>query len=360
MGENVSTTQVHEPVALRCYTKRRKIQDTLQGHIYLLTNEEDNGTYLPPIIIKKTSKELVKKGISRQNCTIAENYHEELRILSHLSSLQDVENYGICRIIKNYVWNDDENYYYGMQYCDGGDLFEYLRKTMPTERCIITRMNRAKMHFKQLVRAVYYLHSHGIAHRDISLENTMLYDKHGTILKLIDFGVAYDIRKHNYCWISHERVGKLNYMAPELFLMHKKHISYDVRAADIWALGCTLFLMLCGYPLFEHRNKRKRSFGLKCIEAVLRKQLHHFRMFDVCVADEIIDLLNRIFKYQNERIAMDELLNHPFVGLNNELEIINTYDDVSMTAMEHDTHVSQSNRFIILNRVMFREENNYF
>eukprot|EP01083_Nonionella_stella_P214962 774122_1 len=215
MGGITSVTQqfeIKEPNGLGAYTIRRKIQDTLQGQIILLAPKSSN-TNIQPIIIKKTSKKLVELGESRQKYKVSENYLEELRILQHLSSLNDTDS-AICKIYNNFVWDDKNNYYYAMEYCDGGDLFDYTLRTFNSKIISIQRINKIKQHFQQLVRCVYYLHCNGIAHRDLSLENTLLSDKNGEFIKIIDFGVAYDKSKHNNSWITSDRVGKLNYMAP--------------------------------------------------------------------------------------------------------------------------------------------------
>ena len=64
----------------------------------------------------------------------------------------------------------------------------------------------ARWFFQQLVLAVDYCHSLGIAHRDIKLENALL-DRQGprAILKLCDFGApplalrSSSYHKHNQC-----------------------------------------------------------------------------------------------------------------------------------------------------------------
>jgi serine/threonine protein kinase len=43
----------------------------------------------------------------------------------------------------------------------------------------------------QIAAALYYLHSYGIAHRDIKLENIMMVEgKDDSDLKLVDFGLS--------------------------------------------------------------------------------------------------------------------------------------------------------------------------
>ena len=76
--------------------------------------------------------------------------------------------------------------------------------------------------FQQHIRVVAWLHSIGIAHRDLSLENTLLivnpnYPDH-RIVRICDFGMAtYCIDTNgNFDWHRTDRVGKANYMAPEV------------------------------------------------------------------------------------------------------------------------------------------------
>jgi len=84
------------------------------------------------------------------------------------------------------------------------------------------------------------MHKHKIAHRDLKLDNILI-DSSGKI-KLIDFGFAINCKENerltSICGTSH-------YMDPDL-ACRKPYIG---PAADVWAMGVTLFLLLTGdYP----------------------------------------------------------------------------------------------------------------
>ena len=62
---------------------------------------------------------------------------------------------------------DDKHFYVVLEYLDGKDLFEYMNRNFMNEQ-------KAKMILYSILRAVKYLHSFGIVHRDIKLENIVM------------------------------------------------------------------------------------------------------------------------------------------------------------------------------------------
>lgn len=72
-----------------------------------------------------------------------------------------------------------------MEYCSEGDMFNIVQKGYLTND---TRLADRLCLFKQVVQGVNYLHEHGIAHRDIKLENLLL--TKDSKLKITDFGVS--------------------------------------------------------------------------------------------------------------------------------------------------------------------------
>ncbi|MCJ1316190.1 serine/threonine protein kinase [Xylographa vitiligo] len=87
--------------------------------------------------------------------------------------------------------------------------------------------------FLQIFAGVTYLHSMGLAHRDLKLDNVVV-NEFG-IMKLIDFGSACVFRYpfENDIVLASGVVGSDPYLAPEVYDNQK----YDPQPADIWSLA---------------------------------------------------------------------------------------------------------------------------
>lgn len=103
---------------------------------------------------------------------------------------------------------------------------------------------------KQVLEGVAYLHSKGIVHGDLKLENILL---EGTMpcvtVKIADFGLskvfASSPTRATVC-------GSPLYMAPELITLDQKREL--APAVDVWSVGVILFILLAGYAPFGARS----------------------------------------------------------------------------------------------------------
>lgn len=136
------------------------------------------------------------------------------------------------------VYESHSEIYLVQELCLGGELFDRLDEQPDYH---YTEAECARL-VKQMLSAVRYLHSKGIIHRDLKLENFLFSSKAtDSELKMIDFGLS----KHfQFGEVHHEAVGTPYTVAPEVI-----HGSYDERC-DIWAIGVITFLLLSGDPPF--------------------------------------------------------------------------------------------------------------
>jgi 5'-AMP-activated protein kinase catalytic alpha subunit len=142
-------------------------------------------------------------------------------------------------IIKLYELMETPNkIYLVMEYCNGGELFDYIvSKQHLTER-------QACRFFQEIINSVEYLHSLNIVHRDLKPENLLLDKINNKItLKLIDFGIS-------NCYSPEKLLttpcGTASYAPPE---MHRGEEYYGLLS-DVWSAGVVLYAMAFGYLPF--------------------------------------------------------------------------------------------------------------
>merc|ERR1719193_1862712 len=126
-----------------------------------------------------------------------------------------------------------------MERLEGGELFDRVRSRgrYPEQEAAET--------VRQILLAVHYIHSMGVAHRDLKLENFLYDARGGDFLKLIDFGLGKFCDNSGGCMT--ERVGTMAYLAPEVV---SKSCSYNWRC-DLWSTGVIAFMLLSGQMPFD-------------------------------------------------------------------------------------------------------------
>ena len=124
-------------------------------------------------------------------------------------------------------------------YEESFDLFDYIIDGNRTGGGIPESIIRNI--FLQVLRGVNHLHSNGVCHRDLKLENILLVKKDCSI-KLIDFGFVGPVAGRDKCGKLTTFVGTQVYMAPEL-LSGNISDGYNGQACDIFALGIILFVL---------------------------------------------------------------------------------------------------------------------
>jgi serine/threonine protein kinase len=175
--------------------------------------------------------------------------------------------------------------------CTGGELYEHIIK-----RGHFTEVDAADL-TRQIVGGLHALHEHDILHLDIKPEN-ILFDSNepDAKIRITDFGLskrqtkaevaAFDQTKLNADMAQELRSfqltgdltndrrmkGTIGYMSPELLL-----INHTSGAADIFAAGVVVYILLSGMPPYQGSNDRdtiNKTIVGKClcfVSAVVRK-----------------------------------------------------------------------------------------
>jgi serine/threonine protein kinase len=193
------------------------------------------------------------------------------------------------------LFENSDYYYIVLEYMQGKDLFDYIQF-----RNFKLSEQRVKEISYQLGLAIKYLHSYGIVHRDIKLENVMMSDNtEASVPKLVDFGLAKMIGPNEK---ADEPFGTLGYVAPEV--LKKEPYSYS---CDLWSYGCIMYALLSGSLPFDHESQKETI--KMTLENKLEFDLPCWKNVSEPCKELIISLLE---KDPKNRINLEKSLSHPW------------------------------------------------
>ncbi|KAG9080526.1 hypothetical protein FRC06_006473, partial [Ceratobasidium sp. 370] len=246
---------------------------------------------------------------------------QRANILKEVSIMRGLNHQSIVKLIS--FSESEEHYFLVLELMGGGELFHQIVKltyfSEPLARHVIL----------QVAHGIRYLHEErGVVHRDIKPENLLFeripivpsknpvarqYDEEkedegefipgvggGGIgrVKIADFGlskIVWDEQTMTPC-------GTVGYTAPEIV----KDERYS-KSVDMWALGCVLYTLLCGFPPFYDES----------INVLTEKVARGYYTFLSPWWDEISasskDLISHLLCVDpTQRYTIDEFLAHPW------------------------------------------------
>lgn len=224
---------------------------------------------------------------------------QAMQLLEEIEIMCQLEHPNVIKLEE--VYESEDHIYLVVELCHGGELFDRLDE-QPGYRYSEEKAAHLTI---QIVSAVQYIHSQGIVHRDLKLEN-FLFSKpdSDTDLKMIDFGLS----KHmTYGEKEKDAVGTPYTVAPEVILG-----SYT-ESCDVWAIGVIAYLLLCGDPPFGgcdggplrqvRKNILSGTFSFEPAE-----------IWDV-IGDEAKDFIRELLQVDpNKRPSSRELLWTPWLA----------------------------------------------
>ncbi|XP_071041474.1 serine/threonine-protein kinase unc-51 isoform X4 [Parasteatoda tepidariorum] len=187
-----------------------------------------------------------------------------------------------------------------IEYCNGGDLAEYLNiKGSLSEDTI-------RLFLRQIAEAMVLLKEMEVVHRDLKPQNILLCHSgkpnpppEEITLKIADFGFA---RFLNEGVMAATLCGSPMYMAPEVIMSLK----YDAKA-DLWSIGTVVYQCLTGKAPFMAPNPQQ-------LKHYYEKNANLAPSIPNGTSPELTDLLLHLMKRDaKDRMDVEELYNHPFL-----------------------------------------------
>ncbi|EMD41022.1 hypothetical protein CERSUDRAFT_111598 [Gelatoporia subvermispora B] len=260
-------------------------------------------------------KHLNREFKKKPRVTERANILKEVQIMRGINHPSIVELYSFSE--------SPEHYFLVLELLEGGELFHQIVKLTYFSE------NLARHVIMQVAEGIRYLHEErGVVHRDIKPEN-LLFERIPIIpsknaptkmfeedkedegefipgvggggigrVKIADFGLS------KVVWDEHTQTpcGTVGYTAPEIV----KDERYS-KSVDMWALGCVLYTLLCGFPPFYDESINVLT------EKVARGYYTFLSPWWDSISATAKDLITHLLCVDPaQRFTIDEFLAHPW------------------------------------------------
>ncbi|XP_073532193.1 serine/threonine-protein kinase ULK1 isoform X2 [Phyllobates terribilis] len=249
---------------------------------------------------EKQDLEVAVKCINKKNLAKSQTLlGKEIKILKELKHENIVALYDFQEVANSV--------YLVMEYCNGGDLADYLH-TMRT-----LSEDTIRLFLQQIAGAMKMLHSKGIIHRDLKPQNILLSctggrrsNPNNIRIKIADFGFARYLQNN---MMAATLCGSPMYMAPEVIM--SQH--YDAKA-DLWSIGTIIYQCLTGKAPFQASSPQDLRLYYEKNKTLTpnipRETSCHLKQL-------LFGLLQR---NQKDRMDFDEFFHHAFLDAGSSMK----------------------------------------
>jgi len=208
--------------------------------------------------------------------------------IREVTVLASINSEYIVRYMDSFI--EDSMLYLIMEYCERGDLSNFIKSQMKVP------LNEIKI-WKialEIMSGLGTLHGHGVIHRDIKAKNIFMTKKY--CIKIGDLGTCVQTRSGSFS--DCREIGTLLYASPEIC----KGEFYSTKT-DIWSFGCVL------YELCTYRHPFTGNSKSSIISKILKDNV--VRIPEIYSKDLWFVIERCLRKDFNERLSTIELLSLP-------------------------------------------------
>ena len=199
------------------------------------------------------------------------------------------------------------------------------------QKIIASKQELSDEHYQfilyQMLRALYFLHSANIIHRDFKPSNVLINED--CTVKLCDFGMSRGIKEENA--LLTEYVVTRYYRAPEVMLSSHHY----TKKIDVWSIGCAFAELLSKKFMFPGENYIAQikliidvlgTQDVKDLDFISNSSAKNFVMqfqnipkknfSDIlkCENPLAVDLVEKMLVFNpDKRYSIEDCLNHPYL-----------------------------------------------